>query len=311
MKSDDTYASKLRRAAENERLKKRKPPMLKVPVVKLQHSKESREVADMRKMVHRLLGHISEDKIFKAAKYMEGAEEILELMKFGKKGRQHCDTCATMKSRMPSLPNGRTVRPERIAHVKKVYVDLTGYITEKSIYHGYHYAMAGVTDKCFAVLIGLAFKSQALLGMARIFADFNGVPDQITIDGEGSLNTDPALAWMTGKGDERKSKVTVTEAYSAFRLGMIERRWGKWKAIARCLMEEANIDIPWWYYAMRMAVMITNVTDLERDDEGNELPRTAYEAHFGEKPDMKRLLPSLRIRSFSSHLTPALLVFVQ
>ena len=112
----------------------------------------------------------------------------------------------------------------------------------------------------------------------------------LTIDGEGSLNTDPALAWMTGKGDERKSKVTVTEAYSAFRLGMIERRWWKWKAISRCLMEEANIDIPWWYYAMRMAVMITNVTDLERDDEGNELPRTAYEAHFGEKPDMKRLL---------------------
>ena len=290
MKSDDTYASKFRRAADNERLKKRTPPMLKVPVVKLENSKEPREIADMRKMVHRLLGHISEDKIFKAAKYMEGAEDILELMTFGKKGRQHCDTCATMKSRMPSLPNGRTARPERIAHVKKVYVDLTGYITEKSIYHGYHYAMAGVTDKCFAVLIGLAFKSQALLGMARIFADLNGVPDQITIDGEGSLNTDPALAWMTGKGDERKSKVTVTEAYSAFRLGMIERRWGKWKAIARCLMEEANIDIPWWYYAMRMAVMITNVTDLERDDEGNELPRTAYEAHFGEKPDMKRLL---------------------
>ena len=71
---------------------------------------------------------------------------------------------------------------------------------------------------------------------------------------------------------------------------MIERRWGKWKAIARCLLEEANIDIPWWYYAMRMAVMITNVTDLARDDEGNELPCTAYEAHFGEKPDMKRLI---------------------
>ena len=133
MKSDDTYASKLRRAADNERLKKRTPPMLKVPVVKLENSKEPREIADMRKMVHRLLGHISEDKIFKAAKYMEGAEEILDLMAFGKNGRQHCDTCATMKSRMPSLPKGRTLRPERIAHVKKVYMDLTGYITEQDV----------------------------------------------------------------------------------------------------------------------------------------------------------------------------------
>ena len=46
---------------------------------------------------------------------------------------------------------------------------MSGRIEEVSVLHLYHYYLAGLTEFGFAVLTGLAFKSQALLGCAKIF----------------------------------------------------------------------------------------------------------------------------------------------
>ena len=148
--------------------------------------------------------------------------------------------------------------------------------------------MAATTDKGFSEIIGLTHRAQGLLGMARIFAALGGVPEEIQIDGEGTLNTEPAKAWMSGRGTGRYSKVTLTEAYHHFRNGRIERRWDTWKSHARCMLGQAGLSIRWWWYALKFAVNVSNIIDITTDDAGTEV--TVWEAHFGEKPDLQRIL---------------------
>ena len=186
------------------------------------------------------------------------------------------------------MPRGRTERPPQVREVKKIYVDLTGYILEPSVYHNYHYAMAATTDKGFSEIVGLSHRAQSLLGMAKIFANLGGVPAEIQIDGESTLNTKAAKTWMSGRGSGRYSKVTVTEAYHHYRNGRIERRWDTWKSHARCLLGEARLSIRWWWYALKYAVTVSNMLDLTTDDNGVEM--TVWEAHFGERPDLERIL---------------------
>ena len=45
-------------------------------------------------------------------------------------------------------------------------MDLSGRIDEGSVFHSYHYYLAGLTEFGFPVLTGLVFKSQVLLGCA-------------------------------------------------------------------------------------------------------------------------------------------------
>ena len=61
-------------------------------------------------------------------------------------------------------------------------VDLSGRIEEGSVFHSYHYYIAGITELGFAVLTGLTFKSKALLGCAKIFNMLGGVPITLQID---------------------------------------------------------------------------------------------------------------------------------
>ncbi len=52
---------------------------------------------------------------------------------------QHCNSCVLGKAKMPATPTGKTVSPSRKVVNTKMYVDLSGYIEEESIYNGFHY----------------------------------------------------------------------------------------------------------------------------------------------------------------------------
>jgi hypothetical protein len=52
---------------------------------------------------------------------------------------QHYNTCALGKTTIPATPAGKTVRPRRKVVNTKMFVDLSGYVEEESIYHGFHY----------------------------------------------------------------------------------------------------------------------------------------------------------------------------
>ncbi len=57
------------------------------------------------------------------------------------------------------------------------------------MFHSYHYYLTGLTEFGFAVLTGITFKSQSLLGCVKIFNMLGGAPITLQIDGEGNLNT--------------------------------------------------------------------------------------------------------------------------
>ena len=95
------------------------------------------------------------------------------------------------------------------------------------------------------------------------------VAGEIQIDGEGNLNTEQAKNWMTGKGQGRTSKVTVTEAYNPFRNARIERKWETLKRMSRCMLSKAGLSTKYWYLAMKMAANINNVVMLVRDENGD------------------------------------------
>ena len=297
--SDEAYMKKVKMEAEKAGFKK--PIRLKLPHIRLADTGEEEDIQKLRQYVHNLFGHLELKKVFEAIDHIKGAE-ILKILKIlrGHNSDSHCETCAEYKSRLPSLPKGRTERPPSIRRTKKVYVDLMGYIAEPSAFHNYHYIEGAITDRFYAEIVGLAFRSQALLGMARIFSKLGGFPEVIQIDGESTLATSSARDWMTGKGSARNSTVVVCEPYNQFRNGRIERMWQTWKSIARCLLGKAKLPVKYWYHAVKFAVTITNMVTLVKDEHGEVMmiegsdgiprPMTAYEAHFGVKPDLQRTL---------------------
>ena len=72
---------------------------------------------------------------------------------------QHCNSCALGKAKMPATPTGKTVRPNRKVVNTKMYIDLSGYIEEASIYHGFHYYISAVTAEGYSYFRGLRLKS--------------------------------------------------------------------------------------------------------------------------------------------------------
>jgi hypothetical protein len=102
-----------------------------------------------------------------ASKHIEGAELVKLLNLAGSLPDEHCSGCVEGKSRMMPLPKGLTERPVPRGRPRKLHVDLSGRIEEGSVFHSYHYYLAGLTEFGFEELTGLVFKSQALLGFLK------------------------------------------------------------------------------------------------------------------------------------------------
>ena len=60
------------------------------------------------------------------------------------------------------------------------------HINEESVLHKFHYYCSSITRKGFGVIRGIRYKSQALMGVNKIFNE-TGVPDETQIDDEGAL----------------------------------------------------------------------------------------------------------------------------
>ena len=96
---------------------------------------------------------------------------------------QHCNSCALGKAKMPATPTGKTVRPSRKVVNTKMYVDLSGFIEEASVYHDFHYYISAVTAEGYSYFRGLCLKIQVLMGLTKIFAE-SGTTHTVQIDGE-------------------------------------------------------------------------------------------------------------------------------
>jgi hypothetical protein len=240
-----------------------------VPSIKLADTGEAKDVQKLKRYVHDLFGHLSLSTIYQAIDRIDGGD-IIKILKVarGNDGDAHCHDCALNKRNLPPIPKGRTPRPPNIRQVEKIFVDLTGYIKEASVYHGYHDVMGEITDLGFIELVGLAQRTQSLLGLAKIIARLGAWPNDIQIDGESTLNTDQSHAWMTGRGSALTSKVTLVENYNHFRKARIERRWDILKKMARCMLSRARLSTKYWYFAIKMAAVTNNMITLVRDEDG-------------------------------------------
>ena len=111
--------------------------------------------------------------------------------------------------------------------------------------------MSAIKSSGFAVVTGLTFKSQALLGAAKIFSKLGGAPKRLQIDGEGNLNTSLALNYFEGA---RECEVITTAAGSHFRNGKVERLHQTLKGCVRAMLLQSGLSVRFWYHALQHAV---------------------------------------------------------
>ena len=76
--------------------------------------------------------------------------------------------CLEGKSKSEPIPAEKTERPTVVRRDEKVYLDMSGRIEEASVENNFHYYLAAIKSGGFAVVTGLSYKSQALLGTATI-----------------------------------------------------------------------------------------------------------------------------------------------
>ena len=278
--SDDSFFKK-------EKLEKRSSPQnrplrLRIPRTRWLDTNQPKDTQKAAKFIHEALGHLSMSTIKEGLKVVKGYESIANIIEVMPDDR-HCNACAVGKSKMPPIPKGKTVRLSPVNKEFKVYVDLSGHIEEPSIWHNYHYYLSICTEQGFSYIRGLRSRSQALLVLAQIFAE-SGNPRTVQIDGEGGLANDVAADFFASRGIH----VVKSEAYAHFRNGKIERRHQTWKGMARAMLNRAGMSISFWWFAMRQAVLISNLILLETPlgESESESRRSIWEAHFGETPHL-------------------------
>ena len=278
--SDDSFFKK-------EKMEKRSSPQsrplrLRIPRTRWLDTNQPQDTQKASRFIHEALGHLSMATIKEGLKVVKGYESIANIIEVMPDDR-HCNACAIGKSKMPAIPKGKTVRLTPVRKDLKLFVDLSGHIEEPSIWHNFHYYISACTQQGFSYIRGLRSRSQALLALAQIFAEC-GNPKEVQIDGEGGLSNDIASDFFAVRGIH----VIKTEAYAHFRNGKIERRHQTWKGMCRAMLNRAGMSIAFWWFAMRQAVLISNLILLETQLDGSEPEsrRSIWEAHFGETPHL-------------------------
>ena len=276
---------------EQQELGIQRPLRLKVPTMKLQDTGDSEDIDKLKQHIHRLFGHLSLTKILNAASHMQNSEvyKMLRILK-GVNADKFCEACELFKSRLPPIPKGRTERLRIQELPKKVYLDFIGYIHEPSVYNNYHYALAATTNRNYCDLVGTAVRSQAILAISKVLSNLGGFPPELQVDAAGELDNPDVSAWLTGKGPNQASRVTVIPPGHHWANGRIERLIQLWKGMVRAMLWEAGLPTIWWFFALKMATVIGNIVNKARDDNGAPMNISAYEAHFGVAPDVSRIL---------------------
>ena len=265
----------------------RKPIRLRLPAIRLVDTGVPEEMAKLQKYLHELLGHFGWALIKEALPFLVDEDLVKYLRKVSAQPSGACAGCIEGKSKSEPLPQGKTSRPKAILRDEKVYLDLSGRIEEPSAGHNYHYYMSAIKSSGFAVVTGLTFKSQALLGAAKIFSKLGGAPKRLQIDGEGNLNTSLALNYFEGA---RECEVITTAAGSHFRNGKVERLHQTLKGCVRAMLLQSGLSVRFWYHALQHAVLIYNLLSVARNENDEKLNCTVWEYHYGTKPVLQNLL---------------------
>ena len=289
---DDIKDSEYFRKAQNEWEKKtRKPLRIRLPMVRAADTGEVKSIQKLKTLVHETFGHLPVSTLRSAVKRLPSSVVLRHA--FGKDngddsliGEANCDSCAVTKSRVAPAPKGKTVRLEPLKPRDKVYVDLSGKINEPSFRHRFQYYIALVKPSGFVAIGGLTYRSQSLMSYARVCVQYKLKPAEIQIDGEGALNCATARNYFTSQ----QTKYSLVEASHHYRNGKVERKHDTLKSMARALIERSGLHLCFWYFAIQHAALVTNLVLPARDNAGEELPITIWEAEYGAEPDIDRYL---------------------
>ena len=283
--SDDQYFREFAVKQEKDRTD---PIRLRMPPINLNNTGVPKQLQHLRTYLHELLGHFGWAKIKEVLPYLGSPDLVKLIEQVMKLPKGHCAGCVEGKSTSVARPRGKTARPPHpVKRPDKLYMDIVGRIEEPSAGHNYHYALTGITSSGLGVMTGLSFRSQAVLGSAKLFNQLGGAPKTLQVDGEGNLNTEIALNYFQGA---RECEVITTAAGAHFRNGAVERFHQTIKGCARALLFRSGLSLRYWYHAMQHAVLLYNMLTLATDAQGNTLQCTVWEHHYGTKPDIERLL---------------------
>ena len=177
---------------------------LKLPATRFIKDGTPDSIQNLRQYMHWLLGHLAESTVLRSAQFVDGGEILTALdQAYGCTDSCHCSACAEFKTRQSAIPRAPTERPQCIEQVKRLYVDLCGKFATASVYHNFRYYLHAVTEFGYMLVEGLAFKSQSLFCLGKIFNDLGHSPVSVVVDGAGELNSKHADLFYAHRHDPR------------------------------------------------------------------------------------------------------------
>jgi hypothetical protein len=113
-----------------------------------------------------ILGHLGWKTINRGMVQVQGCEGLVKMLD-GVENNRHCTACELTKSKLPPFPTGQTCHLKRVDPLDKCYIDLSGHISEESVFHKFHYYCNSVTRKGFRVMRERRYKNQTLMGVNK------------------------------------------------------------------------------------------------------------------------------------------------
>ena len=291
--SDNAKVKKMLDDAEQKAAARVKPVFVKLPTKRMMDTGDTRQCQDFLRFWHALSGHLGWSTIWEAIPYIEGGDLLRALQMLRKVNgtaecEPHCDACARMKAILKPPPRGRTTRPTCKEVPDKIYLDSSGLIDTKSIYHNFQYYLLATCSKGFLIVQFMSYKSQSLFKAEKTFAEVGGKPKAVGVDGCGEFNSRNAIRFFTSKD----IAVDTTLRGESWRNGRPERGHDTVKKGSRAMLAHACAPKAFWAYAVEHMVLIANLFLRARDPVTREkLPMTLWESHYGEKPDINKYLP--------------------
>ena len=279
--------------AQEKALKKRRPVHVKLPSRFLLETGDSPECKEFLEYWHALAGHLEWNTILEVLDFIEGGDFVRAIHALRKsKGtsecKLHCDACARMKAKGKPAPKSRTTRCTCEHPPDKLYIDASGMIDCPSVYHNFLYYLLATTEKGFFLVQGMTFKSQSLFQIAKMFSEVGGPPRAVGIDGAGELDSRVSERFFA----HHLVQVDKGVAGEHWKLARAERGHGTLKTMTRCTMTHAGAPREFWYFALKHMALTANLLLRAKHPESREkLDMTLWEAHYGERPDVRKYLP--------------------
>ena len=167
-----------------------------------------------------------ESTVLRSAPYIDGGEILTALdQAYGCSDSCHCSACAEFKTRQSAIPRAPT--------------------------HEYGYILVE----------GLAFKSQSLLCLGKIFNDLGRSPVSVVVDGAGELNSKHADLFYAN----RRTTKDATAAGQQWMNSRVERRHAVINQMTAASLRHAGAVTAFCWFCLQHMVFICNLLLLARD----------------------------------------------